>query len=154
MENSSSLEASDGVLKSDCNDCNDLNSTLLDASEVSPPQKRSKGKPYEFLKSFSTFDEAFESFGVLPRLREHKWTKHSTKNGKLALKFWFPCKMGNKEKESTVWNATNHHHRLQLHHRLHHRLQLHRLQLQLQDKRELSETLRNNSIFVFVFVTL
>ena len=57
-----------------CNDCNDLNATLLDASEVSPPQKRSKGKPYEFLKSFSTFDEAFESFGVLPRLREHKWT--------------------------------------------------------------------------------
>ena len=93
MENSSSLEASDGVLKSDCNDCNDLNATLLDASEVSPPQKRSKGKPYEFLKSFSTFDEAFESFGVLPRLREHKWTKHSIKSGKIALKFWFPCKM-------------------------------------------------------------
>ena len=67
------------MLKSDCNDCNDLNATLLDASEVSPPQKRSKGKPYEFLKSFSTFDEAFESFGVLPRLREHKWTKHSIK---------------------------------------------------------------------------
>ena len=68
-----------GVLKSDCNDCNDLNATLSDASEVSPPQKRSKGKPYEFLKSFSTFDEAFESFGVLSRLREHKWTKHSIK---------------------------------------------------------------------------
>ena len=79
MKNSSSLEASDGVLKSDCNDCNDLNATLLDASEVSPPQKRSKGKPYEFLKSFSTFDEAFESFGVFLRLREHKWTKHSIK---------------------------------------------------------------------------
>ncbi len=45
------------------------NATLLDATEDFPPQKRRKGKPYEFLKSFSTFDEAFESFGVLPRLR-------------------------------------------------------------------------------------
>ena len=70
MENSSSLEASDGVLKSDCNNIiPDLNATLLDATEDFPPQKRRKGKPYEFLKSFSTFDEAFESFGVLPRLR-------------------------------------------------------------------------------------
>jgi hypothetical protein len=45
MENSSSLETSDGVLKSDCNNIiPDLNATLLDASEVSPPQKRRKGK--------------------------------------------------------------------------------------------------------------
>ena len=42
MENSSSLEASDGVLKSDCNNIlPDLNATLLDASVDSPPpQKR------------------------------------------------------------------------------------------------------------------
>jgi len=72
MENSLSLEASDGVLKSDFNNIiPDLNATLLDTSEVSPPQKRRKGNPYEFLKNFSTFNEAFESFGVLPRLREH-----------------------------------------------------------------------------------
>jgi hypothetical protein len=45
MENSSSLEASDGVLKSDCNNIiPDLNATLLDASEVSPSQMRRKGK--------------------------------------------------------------------------------------------------------------
>ena len=38
MENSSSLEASDGVLKSDCNNIlPDLNATLLDASVDSPP---------------------------------------------------------------------------------------------------------------------
>jgi len=54
MKNSSSLEASDGVLKSDCNDIiPDLNATLLDASEVSPPQKRRKGKPN--MKSFALF---------------------------------------------------------------------------------------------------
>ena len=53
MENSSSPEASDGVLKSDCNNIiPDLNALLLDASEDFPPQKRRKGKPYEFLKSF------------------------------------------------------------------------------------------------------
>ena len=40
MANLSSLEASDGVLKSDCNNIMpDLNATLLDASEKSPPQK-------------------------------------------------------------------------------------------------------------------
>jgi len=45
MENSSSLEASDGVLKTDCNNIiPDLNATLLDASEVSPSQMRRKGK--------------------------------------------------------------------------------------------------------------
>jgi hypothetical protein len=56
MENSSSLEASDGVLKSDCNNIlPDLNATLLDASVDSPPpQKRSKGKPYEYLNSYLT----------------------------------------------------------------------------------------------------
>ena len=55
MEYSSRIEASDGVLKSDCkNIIPDLNATLLDASEDSPPQKRRKGKPYEFLKSFLT----------------------------------------------------------------------------------------------------
>jgi hypothetical protein len=63
MENSSSLEASDGVLKSDCNNIlPDLNATLLDASvDSSPPQKRSKGKPYEYLNSYLTLEEAFES---------------------------------------------------------------------------------------------
>ena len=65
MEYSSRIEASDGVLKSDCNNIiPDLNATLLDASEDSPPQKRRKGKPYEFLKSFLTLEKAFESLGI------------------------------------------------------------------------------------------
>jgi len=65
MEYSSRIEASDGVLKSDCNNIiPDLNATLLDASEDSPPQKRRKGKPYEFSKSFLTLEEAFESLGI------------------------------------------------------------------------------------------
>ena len=96
MENSSSLEASDGVLKSDCNNIlPDLNATLLDASVDSPPpQKRSKGKPYEYLNSYLTLEEAFESLALLPQLREHKWNKHSIKGGKsFSTKYWFPCRV-------------------------------------------------------------
>ncbi len=45
MANSSSLEASDVVLKSDCkNIIPDLNANLLETSEDSPPQKRSLKK--------------------------------------------------------------------------------------------------------------
>ena len=42
-----------------------LNATLLDVSEDSPPQKRRKGKLYEFSKGFLTLEEAFESLDVL-----------------------------------------------------------------------------------------
>ncbi len=55
MEYSLRIEASDGLLISDCNNIiPDLNATLSDASKDSPPKKRRKGKPYEFLKSFLT----------------------------------------------------------------------------------------------------
>ncbi len=97
MENSSSLEAFDGVLKPDCNNIiPDLNVTLLDASEDFPSQKRRKGKPYGFLKNFLTLEESFESLGVLPRLREHQWTNYSIKSGKtFVIKYWFPCRVYN-----------------------------------------------------------
>jgi len=73
MAKSSRREASNGVLKSDSNNIiTDLNATLLDAFEDSSPQKRRREKPYEFLNSFSKFEEAFESFGVLPRLKENQ----------------------------------------------------------------------------------
>ena len=61
MAKSSRREASNGVLKSDSNNIiTDLNATLLDAFEDSSPQKRRREKPYEFLNSFSKFEEAFD----------------------------------------------------------------------------------------------
>ena len=110
MENSSSQEASDGVLKSDCNNIlPDLNATLLDASVDSPPpQKRSKGKPYEYLNSYLTLEEAFESLALLPLIREHQWTKHSIKSGKsFAIKYWFPCRVMKCPARVQIHNSTD-----------------------------------------------